>query len=218
MPILNRAISKMRLLSLFDGTGSICIPFAAKGWECQRLDLDGKHGATVICDVLLWDYRDEPTPDVIFAGCPCEQYSICRTTAKTPRNFALADELVATTWRIIQHFLALNPKLKWFIENPASSLLWKRPVADSFPHRVILDFCTYGKPYRKRTKLATNTEFEGRPLCDSRTCSSCIDGKHIKSAQRGPCKGKDYKSDRCTLDELHGYPVELCEEICSYCM
>ena len=156
----------MRLLSLFDGTGSICAPFAAADWECQRVDLDDRHGATVIADVLTWDFSAEPAPDVIFAGCPCEQYSIARTTAKTPRNFELADSLVAATWRIIQHFLELNPRLQWFIENPGSSLLWKRAVADPFPHRVTLDYCQYSSEmgYRKRTKLATNTAFEGRPL------------------------------------------------------
>ena len=210
---------KMRLLSLFDGTGSICQPFLAAGWDCQRVDLNGKHGATVVCDIRQWDYSNEPIPDVIFAGVPCEQYSIARTTARTPRNFLLADELVATTWRIIKHFLDLNPTLKWFIENPGSSLLWKRVVSDSFPHRVVLDYCSYSSDvgYRKRTKLATNTAFEGRPLCNPQTCPSCIDGKHVKSAQRGRCKGKDKQTDRCTLDELHAYPKELTEEILRIC-
>ena len=43
------------------------------------MDLDGKHGATVVCDIRQWDYSAEPIPDVIFAGVPCEQYSIART-------------------------------------------------------------------------------------------------------------------------------------------
>ena len=36
-------------------------------------------------------------------------------------------------------------------------------------------------------------------------------GKHPKSAQRGPCKGK--KDDICTLDELHSIPPGLCDSI-----
>ena len=208
----------MRILSLFDGTGSICVPFAAAGWDCQRVDLDGSHGATVVCDVRAWDYSTEPAPDVIFAGCPCTEYSIARTTAKTPRNYELADSLVMATWRIIQHFLELNPNLAWFIENPGSSHLWRRAVAEPFPRVTALDYCQYGKPYRKRTKLATNTAYEGMPLCSPRTCASCVNGKHIKSAQRGPSKGKDYQTDRCTLDELHSYPPLLCEEIYAFCV
>ena len=105
------------------------------------------------------------------------------------------------------------------IENPATSLLWKRAVADPFPHRVTLDYCQFSSEmgYRKRTKLATNTAFEGRPLCNPRTCAACVDGRHIKSAQRGPCKGKDPRTDRCTLDVLHSYPPQLCEEIYAFC-
>ena len=58
----------MRLLSLFDGTGSICKPFREAGWEIQSLDVDGRFGATLVEDILLWDYSEEPTPDVIFSG------------------------------------------------------------------------------------------------------------------------------------------------------
>ena len=138
-----------RLLSLFDGTGSVCAPFLRAGWACQRVDIDPAHGPTVCCDIRTWDYQNEPTPDVIFCATPCEMYSIARTRAKTPRNFQLADELAAKGWEIIGHYAARAPHVLWFIENPSTSLLWKRPVADNFPHRVRLSFCQYGAPYRK---------------------------------------------------------------------
>ena len=41
-----------RLLSLFDGTGSICKPFREAGWEVQSLDVDGRFGATLVEDIL----------------------------------------------------------------------------------------------------------------------------------------------------------------------
>ena len=44
-----------RLLSLFDGTGSICKPFREAGWEVQSLDVDGRFGATIVQDILQWD-------------------------------------------------------------------------------------------------------------------------------------------------------------------
>ena len=94
----------MRLLSLFDGTGSICKPFRGAGWEIQSLDCDGRFGATVVTDILQWDYSTEPIPDVIFSGVPCEQYSQARTTGG-PRNYALADSLVEKQWEIIKYFL-----------------------------------------------------------------------------------------------------------------
>ena len=206
----------VRLLSLFDGTGAICKPFREGGWEVQSLDIDRKHGATIVQNILEWDYSKEPPCDVLFAGCPCEAYSLANTRGK--RNMLAADRLVRKTWEIIEHFSELHPtsSMLWFIENPDSSYLFKRAVSAPFPYRVRLDYCQYGKPYRKRTKLATNAyAYVPRPLCNPKTCPSCVDGKHIKTAQRGPCKGKT--EDKCTLDELHAYPEELCKEIFEHC-
>jgi hypothetical protein len=207
----------MRLLSLFDGTGSICKPFREAGWEVQSLDVGSRFGATIVEDILLWDYREEPTPDLIFSGVPCEQYSQARTRGG-PRDYALADSLAKKQWKIIKHFLEINPFLVYFIENPAFSHLRKRDCAQEFknPH-IILDYCCYGCPYRKRTRLATNSNYIPRPLCDPKICVSCPDGKaHAKTAQKGPSKGKD-RTDCFSTDALHAYPEPLCQEIYAHC-
>ena len=203
-----------RLLSLFSGTGAIERPFREAGWEIQSLDLDGRFGATIVADILTWDYSSEPPCDVLTAGVPCEQYSIAHT--RGVRKLSFADSLVRKTWEIIQHFERLNPGMLWWIENPDSSWLWKRKISEPFPHRVRLDFCQYKKFYRKRTKLATNAlEYKPRALCNPNTCHACVDGKHIKTAQQGPGRGK--ANDRCSTDELHAYPQELCKEIFEHC-
>ena len=179
----------MRLLSLFSGTGAIERPFREAGWEVQSLDLDGRFGATIVADILTWDYSSEPPCDVLTAGVPCENYSIAHT--RGVRKLSFADSLVRKTWEIIQHFEHLNPGLLWWIENPDSSWLWKRKISEPFPHRVRLDFCQYKKFYRKRTKLATNAlEYKPRALCNPKECHACVDGKHIKTAQQGPGRGK----------------------------
>ena len=162
---------KMRLLSLFDGTGSLSKPFQEAGWEVQSLDIDGRHGATLVCDILTWDFSDEPYPDVLWAACPCESYSCANTRGK--RNLALADSLVAKTWEIITHFLRANPSMLWFVENPDSSMLWRRTVGKCLTPMLRLDFCQYGALYRKRTRLATNSGFVPRALCDPKTCHAC---------------------------------------------
>ena len=41
-----------RLLSLFDGTGAITRPFREGGWEVRSLDIDGKHGADIVQNIL----------------------------------------------------------------------------------------------------------------------------------------------------------------------
>ena len=203
----------MRLLSLFDGTGSICHPFFAAGWECQRLDSDGRHGATIVTDIRKWDYTQEPTPDAIFAGVPCENYSIANTRGN--RRLAEADELVKETWAIIQHFLGLNPSLLWAIENPDSSLLWKRVVALPLHPQLRWDHCAYGAGFRKRTRLATNLAWAPRPLCDPKVCPSCENGKHCATAQRGPQRG--CTGDTQSLDTLHAYPVAFAEDFFQAC-
>lgn len=125
------------LLSLFDGTGSICAPFINAGWTVKRLDLDGSHGADIVVDILNWDPTSEwqgPVPDVIFAGPPCEQYSSARTRAKHARNLELADSLVTKALAIIDHFHRANPALQFFVENPDSSMLWRRWVSHRLYH------------------------------------------------------------------------------------
>ena len=203
------------LLELFSGTGSVGRPWREAGHRVDSVDIDSRYDPEFCEDILEWDFRclDTQPPDYIWASVPCENYSIARTRANTPRNYELADSLVAKTIEIIFHFQALNPELGWFVENPDTSQLWSRAVAWDLYPRVRLDYCQYGGPgYRKRTKVATNVLWTPRPLCDPRVCPSCIDGRHVKSAQKGPDKGKG-AGDICSLDTLHALPRELTEEI-----
>ena len=207
-----------RLLELFSGTGSLCKPFAEAGWEIVSLDLCGRHGPTIVCDIRSWDYSEEAPFDVLWAGCPCTEYSVAKTRGR--RDLQAADALVRKTWQIIQHFLALNPGMLYWVENPDSSWLWKREVGKVFTNTVRLDYCQYGAPpYRKRTRLATNAKYTPRALCVPATCPACVGGKHLKTAQQGkqsaPSQRRD--GDTNTLDELHAYPRELVDEILQVC-
>ena len=163
-------------------------------------------GAEVQCDILTWDYKNAFTQayfDVIWASPDCTQYSIARTTAKTPRDLEGADRLVAKCREIIEHF---SPRL-WFIENLHTGLLKHRDVVAGLPYFRV-DYCMYGAPYRKRTRIWTNAQWAPK-LCDR---SHCINGKHVMTAQRGPCKGHGAQ-DKCTLDQLHALPQRLCAEL-----
>ena len=207
----------MRLLELFSGTGSLCKPFAEADWEVTSLDLCGRHGPTIVCDIRSWDYSEEAPFDVLWAGCPCTEYSVAKTRGR--RDVQAADALVRKTWQIIQHFLALNPGMLYWVENPDSSALWRREVGKVFTSTVRLDYCQYGAPYRKRTRLATNATYTPRALCVPATCPACVDGKHLKTAQQGkqsaPAQRRD--GDTNTLDELHAYPREMVAEILQVC-
>ena len=202
-----------RLLELFPGTGSVGKPWRAAGHDVVSVDIDNKYQPEVCEDILTWNYQSQCCFDTVWASVPCEQYSICRTRAKTPRNYKLADSLVAKTIEIIKYFQNLNPELAWFVENPDSSQLWSRAVAWDLYPRVRLDYCCYNEPgYRKKTKIATNIQWTPRALCIPHSCPSCVNGIHKMSAQRGYGKGKDKILDNCSLDLLHHIPRDLCVE------
>ena len=203
----------MRLLSLFHGTGSIAQFFENAGWDVVSIDIDPKSPASFCQDIRTWDWTTQENFDVIWAGPPCENYSVANTRGK--RNYLLADSLVRVAWAIISHFLEKNPDLIYFVENPAGSHLWRREVGKPLTPQIQLDMCAYGRLWRKRTRLATNSNYVPRALCDPSTCPSCHNGKHIQTAQRGPQKNETH--DTVKLSELHAYPPELCKEIYEFC-
>ena len=195
-----------RALFLCSGTGSVGEPFRRNGWEVVDVDWNGKYGAEVQCDILKWDYKaafPQGHRDAIWCSPDCTQYSRARTTARKPRDLEGADKLVAKCREIIDYF---QPSV-WFIENPGTGLLKTRTVVAGLPY-VRVDYCMYGAPYRKRTRIWTNAQWTPR-LCDR---SHLIDGRHQMTAQRGPCKGHG-AGDKCSLDQLHRIPAELCNEI-----
>ena len=210
----------MKLLNLFSGTCSVSDPWRTAGHDVIELDTDGRFNPEIKQNILEWDHKELPwVPDVIWASPPCTEYSIAKT--RGVRDLVLADSLVAKAMEIIQYFESKNPNLIWFLENGATTLLWKREVAKDLLDFVILDYCQYGPDilYRKRTRIAhsKNLIWEPLPKCNPKTCSSCVNGVHLKSAQKGNDKGKDKHFDKCTTDELHRLPKALTEEILQIC-
>ncbi len=65
------------------------------------MDIDGRYNPEICGDIRQLSYRKLPTPDV-WASPPCDQYARCR--AKKPRNYAVADSLVAKAIEIVKYF------------------------------------------------------------------------------------------------------------------
>ena len=202
---------EMRLLELFSGTQSIGRAFRDNGWNVLSLDIDPKAGADITADILTWDYTIYPEGhfDAIWSSPVCAHFSIARTRAKTPRDLVWADSLVAKTIEIINYF---KPTV-WAWENPLSGLLKDREVVRGFPFKDVT-YCKYGFPYRKATRIWTNSvNFIPRPMCCKTTpCESIKDGRHIQTAQRGPGGGRG-SQDCCSLAQLYSMPPQLCQEL-----
>ena len=198
------------LLELFSGTGSVGRSFRARGWEVFSVDIDAAAKPTLVANVL--DLQLDALPprvDCIWASPPCTHYSRARTKAKTPRDLDGSDALVQKVLDIIRHCPGAPI---WFMENPESGLLKGREVVAGLPMRVV-DYCKYGKPYRKRTAIWTNTDWKPRqPLC-KHDCPASSGSKHTSRTQQAPSSNTDV---RCSRNELYSIPPALCDEIASY--
>jgi hypothetical protein len=153
--------------------------------------------------------------DAIWASPPCTQYSIARTKAKTPRDFASADALVRKTLEIVDAF----PGVPFFIENPASGYLRTRPVMAGRPYRAI-SYCKYADhrfpKYRKHTAIWTNADWwTHRPPCRlGDRCAWCdASGRHPEYAQRWRVQRGGRLVPGSPLETLYGVPPALAEEI-----
>ena len=94
-----------KALFLCSGTGSVGEPFRKAGWEVTDVDWDPRFNPEIVTDITKWDYKSDFNPgyfDVVWASPDCRMYSIARTTAKTPHDFASSDLLVQTCRDIIE--------------------------------------------------------------------------------------------------------------------
>ena len=203
-----------RALVLFSGTGSVDRSLEAAGFQVDNLDIDPKCGATWTCDIMDWGaWRDMApgTYDFIWGSPPCTEYSIARTTAKTPRDLDGADRVVQRTLDIISH---LKP-LGWLMENPQTGYLRTRGVVVGLPFRDVC-YCRYScgqqHKYRKCTRLwGVLPGFVPRPLCTpSNPCEFSKDtGRHPTVAQRFESTARQ----KLTLNMLYSMPQALCNDI-----
>ncbi|MFM7982724.1 MAG: hypothetical protein ACKPKO_25715 [Candidatus Fonsibacter sp.] len=85
-------------------------------------------------------------------------------------------------------------------------------VHDGTPFKDV-DYCKYGMPYRKRTRLWNNVECsDPRPLCQRNCDSMSYNGRrHKETAQRRPPYGRESRMFR--REELYKEPETMISEI-----
>ena len=164
----------MRLLELFSGTGSVRKAVGDNFDEIVSIDILQKFSPTECCDILKWDYKKYSTGyfDAIWASPHCTEYSaILYSRPNRIRDLSGANQIVQKTIEIIDYF---KPD-KWFIENPQTGLLKNQEFMLGIPFADV-DYCHFGFMYRKRTRIWTNVNYDGK-LCH-KDCEHCIDGRH----------------------------------------
>ena len=197
----------MKLLELFSGTGSV--GKIARIFNIEVTSLDRDMTADIKMDIMDWDYKAafEPgTFDIIWASPPCTEYSRAKTTGT--RDIAGSNKVVQRALDIIHYF---QPRW-WIVENPQTGLLKQQPMMQDLPFND-LDYCKYGMPYRKRTRLWNNVDiWQPRPLC-ARDCASMDEGgkAHKASAQRGP--NRQNPNNKHRQSELYVVPHTLITEL-----
>ena len=198
----------MKLLELFSGTKSVGKVAERLGYDVTSLDLI--FPADIKIDILDWDYTIYPTGyfAIIHASPPCTEYSRAKTTGV--RKIDYANSIVKRTLEIIDYF---QPKY-YIIENPQSGLLKEQSFMYGIPYTDV-DYCKYGMPYRKRTRLWNNVlDFIPRPLC-KKDCDSMVGNRHKATAQRMPRGRKQDWGDQPLFDQsdLYVIPEALIYEI-----
>lgn len=163
-------------------------------------------------NILNWNPDTDwsgPPPDVIFAGPPCENYSTARTTAKTPRNLTLADSLVSKTIDIIAHFHKLNPCLQYYVENPDSSMLWKRWVShrlyddiSKHPMRTVINAMNYAATTETPINVARLTTKGFKRACKDRNVVRLDYCQYLKKYRKRTrlMTNNPFKGLMCTKD------------------
>lgn len=199
----------MRLLELFSGTGSVRKAVGEKFDEIVSLDILEKFNPTIKSDIMTWNYRQYPPGyfDCIWASPPCTEYSaVLYGRPNRPRDLDMANAIVQRTIEIIDYF---KPE-KWFIENPQTGLLKDQEFMWGIPF-IDLDYCKYGMSYRKRTRIWTNTDIEGKRC--NKDCGNIENGRHKHAI--GNSTYNEYwkrgKEDR--LHQRYSIPAQLIQEL-----
>jgi len=216
----------MKILELFSGSRSIGKVAEKRGHEVFSVDNIDYPNTNWVGDILDWDYRlnemqvgeleEEYIPDVIWASCPCTDFSVACIGRKWVSGFEfkpkdkdmLGIKLLNKTIEIIKVYLEKNPNLIWYIENPRGKMR-KSPIFKTINHRrETITYCQYTSgdelPRMKPTDIWTN-DFGWTPRVMCKNGDPC----HV-SAPRGSQSGTQGLKGNHERSKI---PRDLCEVI-----
>lgn len=208
----------MKLLECFAGSRSFGKVAESLGMEVFSVDIEPFEKINLVADMEFITGEDIPfIPDIGVLMPPCTSYSIAaishhRRGQKPISEFAKkSDRVLLNTLKLIRHYECINPKFKWYLENPVG-MLHKMDYMKGI-ERAKIFYCRYGDTRMKPTYIFTNnlrTMFNPNGWQPRKKCWNNNKKCHHEAAPRGSKTGtQGLKNDY----ERSKNPYELCLEI-----
>ncbi len=190
--------NKKKSIELFAGSQSFSKVAKELGYETFTSDINALEGIDYVVDIMDFDVNQVPfIPNIIWASPDCSTFSCAAgrthydSKCLIPKTQKAQEALkqLEKTLEILFYFLALNPKLKYYVENPVGRMQWVLQAGTLFgiiPRIVTIDQCQYGREHQKRTHIFTNDmSWIPRKRCPGRpTCNHTENVKSIKKGKR----------------------------------
>jgi hypothetical protein len=208
----------MYILDLCCGSQSVKFLAERLGREYISLDINAvtdKKIPTIVEDILTWDYKkffaNHGPPYFVHFSPPCIAYSIL--PRRTKPDIEGSNLMVKRGLDIIHYS---NTKY-WSIENPQTGSLKHQKFMYDIPY-TDLDYCSYGFPYRKRTRLWNNFEFKGKMCLRSGKCPAMEGKKHLYSIGNSKYKTnvRDFDKTKTRLGQRFAMPEKLFDHIAEF--
>jgi len=204
----------MNSLELFGGSCSFTKVAKRHGYDVFATDRTAFEHIDHACDIFKLDLDVIPfIPNIIWASPPCTTFSVASigrhwkggNKAYIPKTDAAVNgmNMVKRTMDIIDHYMNINPDMKWIVENPRGILR----KLDLIPSKYIntVWYCQYGDERAKPTDIWTNINWVPRPVCKNGN-PDC----HHQPAPRGSHTGTQGQKDPYVRSIV---PPDLCKEL-----
>ena len=206
----------MYLLDLCCGTQSIkaiCNIFKMRYIGLDINKITDKKEPDICINLLDWDYKEyfklNGHPCLIWFSPPCREYSILNNAMphKIP-DIIGSNKIVKRGLEIIEYCTA-----NFVIENPNSGKLKEQVFMKDIPYTIV-DYCSYGFPYKKRTRLWNNINFIGEK-CKINKCEFKKGKRHLYSIGNATYNTNvgEYDPTKTRLGQRYSIPPKLLKSI-----
>ena len=175
--------------------------------EKLNLELKKQHQGV---DNLRKYFEENKMPSLIWFSPPCTEYSCLNNAMPNKKpNIELANKIVMKGLEIIKYC-----NCKFILENPQTGTLKEQYFMKDLEFTDV-DYCRYGFPYKKRTRLWNNLNFSGKLCFGKKDCNYMEKGKHLYSIGNSSyaTNVREVNTNKSRLGQRYSIPNPLIEEI-----